>query len=199
MSKISYYSKRSPGISYPNYTHSNYLGYGHFYKKNFNYFKHRVKYSIQPSNNYFEERINNYSYYNNFPENYFYHSPFPKKNYNHKYNPYNTEEKKLEEESNNESASQDPKEEIIKMVINLGRSGNKELIIHKNDDIREKVLELCKENKINQRLIEPLYKKINRSLGILRNINDYICSKKNDKLFQNEIKKIVGKKSNNNS
>ena len=79
MSKISYYSKRSGGPSYPSYSYSNYIGYGHNYKKNYNYFKPRPKYNIPPGNNYFEERNKNYIYNYNFADKNFYHTSFPKK------------------------------------------------------------------------------------------------------------------------
>ena len=62
MSKISYHSKRSGGPSYPNYSYSNYIGYNHSYKKNYNYFKPRQKYTNVPVNNYFEDRNKNYIY-----------------------------------------------------------------------------------------------------------------------------------------
>ena len=167
MSKISYHSKRSGGPSYPNYSYSNYIGYNHSYKKNYNYFKPRQKYTNVPVNNYFEERNKNYIYHNNYNDNNFHTNFFQKKYLSNRYTPYFTEENKVEEELISEPEKEEPKEEIIRLNLNVGENESKELVLYKDDDIKTKVIEFCNENDINKRLIEPLYKKINRSLDIL--------------------------------
>ena len=199
MSKISYYSKRSTGPSYPNYSYSNYIGYGHSYKKNYNYFKPRQKYNIPSSNNYFDDRNKNYIYHNNFSDNNFHNNFFQKKHFSNRYTPYFTEEKKVEEELITEPEKEEPKEEIMRLNLNLGEDESKELVLYKNDDIRTRVVEFCNENNINKRLIEPLYKKINRSLDTLKNFDNNFSLNKDDLLVLNKLKNIVGNNEENNS
>ena len=199
MSKISYYSKRSTGPSYPNYSYSNYIGYGHSYKKNYNYFKPRQKYNIPSSNNYFDDRNKNYIYHNNFSDNSFHNNFFQKKHFSNRYTPYFTEEKKVEEELITEPEKEEPKEEIMRLNLTVGEDESKELVLYKNDDIRTRVVEFCNENNINKRLIEPLYKKINRSLDTLKNFDNNFSLNKNDLLVLNKLKNIVGNNEENNS
>ena len=199
MSKISYYSKRSTGPSYPNYSYSNYIGYGHSYKKNYNYFKPRQKYNIPSSNNYFDDRNKNYIYHNNFSDNNFHNNFFQKKHFSNRYTPYFTEEKKVEEELITEPEKEEPKEEIMRLNLNVGEDESKELVLYKNDDIRTRVVEFCNENNINKRLIEPLYKKINRSLDTLKNFDNNFSLNKDDLLVLNKLKNIVGNNEENNS
>ena len=196
MSKNSYYGKRFIGPSYPNYSHSNYIGYNHNYKKNYNYFKNRPKYNMPPGNNYFEERNKNYIYYNNdFIDNNYHHTFSSKKFFSNRYTPYFTEEKKSEEELISEPEKEEPKEEILRIKVNVGENESKELILYKSDDIKIKVIEFCNENGINKRMIEPLYKKINRSLNTLENFNNNFSLNKDDILVLNKLNSIVG---NNN-
>ena len=199
MSKISYYSKRSTGPLYPNYSYSNYIGYGHSYKKNYNYFKPRQKYNIPSSNNYFDDRNKNYIYHNNFSDNSFHNNFFQKKHFSNRYTPYFTEEKKVEEELITEPEKEEPKEEIMRLNLNVGEDESKELVLYKNDDIRTRVVEFCNENNINKRLIEPLYKKINRSLDTLKNFDNNFSLNKDDLLVLNKLKNIVGNNEENNS
>ena len=199
MSKISYYSKRSTGPSYPNYSYSNYIGYGHSYKKNYNYFKPRQKYNIPSSNNYFDDRNKNYIYHNNFSDNIFHNNFFQKKHFSNRYTPYFTEEKKVEEELITEPEKEEPKEEIMRLNLTVGEDESKELVLYKNDDIRTRVVEFCNENNINKRLIEPLYKKINRSLDTLKNFDNNFSLNKDDLLVLNKLKNIVGNNEENNS
>ena len=199
MSKISYYSKRSTGPSYPNYSYSNYIGYGHSYKKNYNYFKPRQKYNIPSSNNYFDDRNKNYIYHNNFSDNNFHNNFFQKKHFSNRYTPYFTEEKKVEEELITEPEKEEPKEEIMRLNLTVGEDESKELVLYKNDDIRTRVVEFCNENNINKRLIEPLYKKINRSLDTLKNFDNNFSVNKDDLLVLNKLKNIVGNNEENNS
>jgi len=199
MSKISYYSKRSTGPSYPNYSYSNYIGYGHSYKKNYNYFKPRQKYNIPSSNNYFDDRNKNYIYHNNFSDNSFHNNFFQKKHFSNRYTPYFTEEKKVEEELITEPEKEEPKEEIMRLYLTVGEDESKELVLYKNDDIRTRVVEFCNENNINKRLIEPLYKKINRSLDTLKNFDNNFSLNKDDLLVLNKLKNIVGNNEENNS
>ena len=199
MSKISYYSKRSTGPSYPNYSYSNYIGYGHSYKKNYNYFKPRQKYNIPSSNNYFDDRNKNYIYHNNFSDNSFHNNFFQKKHFSNRYTPYFTEEKKVEEELITEPEKEEPKEEIMRLNLTVGENESKELVLYKNDDIRTRVVEFCNENNINKRLIEPLYKKINRSLDTLKNFDNNFSLNKDDLLVLNKLKNIVGNNEENNS
>ena len=199
MSKISYYSKRSTGPSYPNYSYSNYIGYGHSYKKNYNYFKPRQTYNIPSSNNYFDDRNKNYIYHNNFSDNNFHNNFFQKKHFSNRYTPYFTEEKKVEEELITEPEKEEPKEEIMRLNLTVGEDESKELVLYKNDDIRTRVVEFCNENNINKRLIEPLYKKINRSLDTLKNFDNNFSLNKDDLLVLNKLKNIVGNNEENNS
>ena len=199
MSKISYYSKRSGGPSYPNYSYSNYIGYGHNYKKNYNYFKPRPKYNAPPGNNYFEERNKNYIYHNNFADNNFHHTSFPKKFFSNRYTPYFTEENKVEEEVISEPEKEEPKEEILRLKINVGENESKELVLYQDEDIKAKVIEFCSENGINKRMIEPLYKKIIHSLDTLENFNNNFSLNKDELLVLNKLKTLVGNNNENNS
>ena len=200
MSKISYHSKRSTGPSYPNYTYSNYIGYSHSYKKNYNYFKPRQKYNnVPPGNNYFEDRNKNYIYHNNFNDNNFYSNFSQKKYLSNRYTPYFTEEKKIEEEIISEPEKEEPKEEMIRLNLNVGENECKELVLYKDDDIKTKVIEFCNENNINKRLIEPLYKKINRSLDTLKKLNNNFEFNRDELLILDKLKNSVGNNNENNS
>ena len=200
MSKSSYYSKRFAQSSYSNYFNSNYIGYGHNYKKNYNYFKQKPKYIIPQGNNYFEERNKNYIYYNNdFTDNNFHHTFSSKKFFPNRYTPYFTEEKKVEEEIISEPEKEEPKEEILNIKVNVGENETKELILYKDDDIRTKVIEFCNENSINKRMIEPLYRKINRSLDTLENFNNNFSLNKDDIMVLNKVNSIVGNNNQNTS
>ena len=194
MNKISYYNKRSTGSSYQNYNYSNYVGYNHTYKKNHNYFKPRQKYNIQQGNNYFEERSKNYIYYsNNFNDSNFHHTFFPKKfNFSNRYTPYLTEEKKVEEEVVSEPEKEEEKEEILRLKLNVGENESKEMVLYKNDDIKTKVIEFCKENHIDKKMIEPLTRKINHSLNTLDNFNNNFSLNKDEVKVLNKLKTIVG-------
>ena len=200
MSKISYHSKRSGGPYFPNYSYSSYVGYGYNYKKNYNYFKPRPKYIIPPGNNFFEERNKNNIYYNNFPDKNFHHTFFPKKFFsNNRYTPYFTEENKVEEEVTSEPEKEEPKEEILRLKLNVGENESKELVLYKDEDIKDKLVEFCNENGINKRMIEPLYKKINHSLSTLENFNNNFSLNKDELLVLNKIKTFVGNNNKNNS
>ena len=192
MSKISYHSKRSGGPSYPNYSYSNYIAYNHSYKKNYNYFKPRQKYTNVPVNNYFEDRNKNYIYHNNYNDNF-----FQKKYLSNRYTPYFTEENKVEEELISEPEKEEPKEEIIRLNLNVGENESKELVLYKDDDIKTKVIEFCNENDINKRLIEPLYKKINRSLDTLKKLNNNFEVNRDELLILNKLKNSLGNNNEN--
>ena len=197
MSKISYHSKRSGGPSYPNYSYSNYIGYNHSYKKNYNYFKPRQKYTNVPVNNYFEDRNKNYIYHNNYNDNNFHTNFFQKKYLSNRYTPYFTEENKVEEELISEPEKEEPKEEIIRLNLNVGENESKELVLYKDDYIKTKVIEFCNENDINKRLIEPLYKKINRSLDTLKKLNNNFEVNRDELLILNKLKNSLGNNNEN--
>jgi len=203
MNKISYYGRRLNAPVYPynyNYNHINYIGYVHPYKKNT--FKNRQKLSNPPVNIYFEERKKNY-YYNNSFNNFNeggngHHSIFQKKNHFHRYTSYFTEEKKIEEEINDSVKEEEKKEEILKIKINISDDQCKEFILCKDDDILEKVVEFCKDNCINEKLVQPLYNKVNQSLITLEIINNNnLPLNKNDFLILNKVKNISGNNENN--
>ena len=210
MNKIFYYGKR-PNGQYPyNNAHTSYQGYSNPYKKN--YFKARPKSgNIQiNNNNYLENRNKNY-YYNNYSFNSFnnsfsnfnennnsYHSSIFQKNRNwHRYNPYFIEEKKIAEEISNDSVNEEEKpEEILKIRVNVSDSQSKELILCKNDDINEKVLEFCKDNNISENLVKPLINKVNQSLNTLEIINNMALNK-NDCIILDKAKNISDNDKNN--
>ena len=87
----------------------------------------------------------------------------------------------------------------MRLNLNVGEDESKELVLYKNDDIRTRVVEFCNENNINKRLIEPLYKKINRSLDTLKNFDNNFSLNKDDLLVLNKLKNIVGNNEENNS
>ena len=209
MSKISYYGKRLNAPVYPynyNYNHISYIGNVHPYKKN--NFKNRQKPINQPvKNNYFEERKKNY-YYNNSFSNFGeggngHHSIFQKRNHFHRYTSYFTEEKKIEEEINDsvkeeEKKEEEKKEEILKIKINISDDQCKEFILCKDDNIFEKVVEFCKDNCINEKLVQPLYNKVNQSLNTLEIINNNnMPLNKNDFLILNKVKNFSTNNENN--
>ena len=208
MNKIPHYGKRLNG-PYPYYnSHGNSLGYFNPYKKN--YFKSRPKYGIiQINNNYLENRNKNYYYnysfnsFNNDFSNIYenknsYHSSVFQKNRNwHRYNPYFTEEKKIAEEISNDSANEEEKpEEVLKIRVNVSDNQCKELILCKNDDVNEKVLEFCKGNNISENLVKPLINKVNQSLNTLEIINNMALNK-NDFLILDKAKNISDNDKNN--
>ena len=204
MNKIPYYAKRlNNPYSYIN-THSSYIGY----KKP--HFKGRSKQNIiQNNNNYSENRNKNYfnnysfnSFYNsfsNFPENQnSYHSVFQKNRYKHRYNQYFTEEKKMAEEINNDSVNEEEKlEEVLKIRVNVSDSQCKELVLCKNDNVSEKVIEFCNNNNISEKLAEPLINKVNQSLSTLEIINNSMNLNKNDFLILDKVKNISDNIENN--
>ena len=121
MKKNPYYVKRPNGLYPYNYVHPSYNGYNHPYRK-IN-FKIRSKQNNIPINNkYLENRNKNYyynnnsnnSFYNNFinfneNQNFYHSGVFQKNRYAHRYTPYFTEEKKIAEEIDNDSASDEKK------------------------------------------------------------------------------------------
>ena len=206
MNKIPYYAKR-PNGQYPyNYIYNSYTGYPYSYKKN--HFKNRTKPNIQINNSYFEDRKKNYyynntyNYFNSFNENQNFHhsSVFQKNRYPHRYNPYFTEEKKIAEEINNDSVNEEEKkEEVLKIRVNVSDKQCKELVICKDDDINEKIVEFCKDNNISEKLVEPLFNKVNQSLNTLEIINNNMTLNKNDFLILNKIQDICNNNNNKNN
>ena len=79
----------------------------------------------------------------------------------------------------------------------MGESENKTFVLYKDDDVEMRVIEFCNENRVNKRLIEPLYKKINRSLDILKKFNDNFSFNKEELLELNKLKNLVGNNNEN--
>ena len=185
MSKISYYGKRPIGQSSYNY---NYGTYNHPYKKN--YFKNKNKPGNNYINNYIEERKKNYSYYEN-PNSYY---SFSQKSYHFpRYNPYYTEEKKIEDIPINTDINKEEKnDELLRIRVNVSDNQYKELVICKIDKVYIKVKEFCNDNGISDKLIDPIYNKINQSLITLKNINNFALNE-NDYLVLYKIKSNIGK------
>ena len=87
----------------------------------------------------------------------------------------------------------------MRIKLNVGENESKELILYKDEDIKDKVIEFCIENGINKRMIDPLYKKINRSLNTLENLNNNFSLNKDELLVLNKLKTLVGNNNQNNS
>jgi hypothetical protein len=193
MSKISYYGKRPSGQNSYNY---NYGTYNYQHKKN--YFKNKNKLNNSYMNNYFEERKKNYNYYDNPNSNSFY--SFPQKNYYQtRYNPFKTEEKKLDEGMMDDYFNdEEKKNELLRIRINVSEKQYKELVICKNDDVNKKVIEFCKDNFINEKLIEPLVNKVNQGLNTLKLINNNFLLDEKDFIILNKLRNVIGKKNKNN-
>ena len=193
MNKISYYAKRPSGQTSYNY---NYGAYNHQHKKN--YFKNKNKPNNSYMNNYFEERKKNFNYYDNLNSNSYY--PFPQKYYYQtRYNPFKTEEKKLDEGAmDNYINEEEKKNELLRIRINVSEKQYKELVICKNDDVNKKVIEFCKDNSINEKLIEPLLNKVNQGLNTLKIVNTNFLLNEKDFITLNKIRNIIGKKNKNN-
>ena len=200
MKKNFYYGNRLNGLNPYNYLNSSYSGYIHPYKKN--YFKGRPKpNNIKINSNYFDIRNKNY-YFNNIsynltnfsPNRNFHHSSAFQKNSNYKrYIPYFTEEKKIAEEIKSDSVNEEEKnEEVLKIRVNISENQCKELILFKNDDINEKVLDFCKNNTISENFIEPLVNKINQSLKTLEVIKTNMTLDKNEFLILDKVRNISG-------
>ena len=185
MRKIPYYGKRQNDQYSYNYSYLSYSGYNNPYKKN--NFKGRPKPINIQKNSHLENRNKNYYYNNTFYSfnNSFsnstenknsYHSSIFQKNKNwYRYKSNFFEEKKMSEEINNDSINEEEKiEELLKIRVNVSDSQCKELVICKNDDINEKVVEFCQDNGINEKLVELLVNKVNqslRALEIIKNMN----------------------------
>ena len=182
-------NRKRPNInSYPyNYVHGSYTGYPNTYKKTNNYKNRTKQNNIQINNKYHYNNKFNNSYNNNFNFNENqnnYHSSVFQKNKNwHRYNPYFTEEKK---------------EELLKIRVNVSDTQCKELVICQNDDINERVEKFCNDNGINKEIVEPLINKINQSLIILETINNNMVLNKNDYLILNKIKNFRDNINENN-
>ena len=210
MNKTVYYGKRPNGpYQYPyNYIHTSFTGYPHSNKKNY-FFKNRSNIQLN-NNNYFEPRKKNY-YNNNNNFNYFndfsngensHHSSvfqnFQKNRHRHRYNAYFTEEKKIAEEINNDSVNEEEvKEEVLKIRVNVSDNQCKELVICKDDDINEKIIDFCKDNNISEKLVEPLYNKVDQSLKTLEIINNMSLNK-NDYLILDKIRNIADNNNKDN-
>ena len=193
MSKNPYYVKRSGGQTSYIY---NYGPHNYPHKKNF--FKNKNKLNNSYMNNYFEERKKNYNYYDNPNSNSFY--SFPQKNYYQtRYNPFKTEEKKLDEGMMDDYFNEEEKKnELLRIRINVSEKQYKELVICKNDDVNKKVIEFCNDNFINEKLIEPLVNKVNQGLNTLKLINNNFLLDEKDFIILNKLRNVIGKKNKNN-
>ena len=162
MNKASYYQKRFINPNSYNYFYNN---YGYPYKKT--YFRNNK----QINNIYNEEREKN-PFYNttNFNDSYNYYDFQRKSKFKYLYNT----EANFEEEENVEN---EKKEEIIKLKINV-RDGVKELVICKDEDIDNAINKFCKQNFIDERLIEPLINKIKNSIIKIESIKNLELDKK---------------------
>ena len=87
----------------------------------------------------------------------------------------------------------------MRIKIKVGENESKELALYKDEDIKDKVVKFCIENSINKRMIDPLYKKINRSLDTLENLNNNFSLNKDELLVLNKLKTLVGNNNQNNS
>ena len=188
MNKISFFGKRPVGQTSYNY---NYGTYNHPYKKN--YFKNKNKLGNNYMNNYIEERKKNYSYYEN-PNSYY---SFSQRTYHFpRYNPYYTEEKKIEDLSvNTNNNKEEMKDELLRIRVNVSDNQYKELVICKNDIVYKKVKDFCNDNVINDKLIDPIFNKINQSLNTFKIINNFALNE-DDLLILYKIKSNIGKNKN---
>ncbi len=100
----------------------------------------------------------------------------------HRYN--NNYIEKNFSKSTNES---NHKKELIRVKINIKES-TKELIIYKDDDIYNMVLAFCNDNNIDEKLIIPLYNKINRSLNKLKEVKNIMILNREDMVLLNSLK-----------
>ena len=149
-------------------------------------------------NNYFEERKKNHNYYENPNSNSYY--SFQQKYYNQtRYNPFKTEEKKLDEGMMDDYINEEEKKnELLRIRINVSEKQYKELVICKNDDVNKKVIEFCNDNFINEKLIEPLVNKVNQGLNTLKLVNNNFLLNENDFIILNKLRNVIGKKNKNN-
>ena len=85
---------------------------------------------------------------------------------------------------------------MLKIKINVSDNQSKELILCKNDDVNEKVLEFCKDNNISENLVKPLVNKVNQSLNTLELINNMALNK-NDFEILDKAKNISDNDKNN--
>ena len=190
MNKTLYYGKRSNGQNSYNYKSGI---YNYQYKKN--YFKNKKNYNYM--NNYLEERKkNNYSYYEG-PNSYY---SSQKNYYPPRYNAYHTEEKKIQEAVTNDIINEEVKnDEFLRIRVNVSEKEYKELIICNNDNVYNKIVEFCNNNSISEKLIDPLYNKINQSLNTLKTINNNFHLNENDFLILNKLRNIIGNNKNKNN
>ena len=128
------------------------------------------------NNNNFNNQYNDYSYtYNNSNNN-------RKKNF-HRYNNSFIEENLSK--STNES---NHKKELMRVKINT-KENTRELIIYKDEDIYNVILSFCNDNNIDNKLVIPLYNKINQSLNKLKEVTNNMLLKREDVLLLNSLKK----------
>ena len=104
----------------------------------------------------------------------------------------------MAEEINNDSVNEEEKlEEVLKIRVNVSDSQCKELVLCKNDNVSEKVIEFCNNNNISEKLAEPLINKVNQSLSTLEIINNSMNLNKNDFLILDEVKSVSDNIENN--
>ena len=108
--------------------------------------------------------------------------------------------KKIEEAVTNDIISEEVKnDEILRIRVNVSEKEYKELIICNNDNVYNKVVEFCNNNSISEKLIDPLYNKINQSLNTLKTINNNLLLNENDFLILNKLRNIIGNNKNKNN
>ena len=78
----------------------------------------------------------------------------------------------------------------MKIRINISKTETKDLILSKDDNYYKKIVEFCNDNGIKERLIEPLYSKVEQSLKSLELINNNRNISKNDFFIFNKIKEL---------
>ena len=86
---------------------------------------------------------------------------------------------------------------MLRIRVNVSDNQCKELVLCKNDDIRETIVEFCKVNNIGDKLVEPLINKVNQSLSTLEIINNSMLLNKNDYLILDKDKNINDSIENN--
>ena len=108
--------------------------------------------------------------------------------YNNTINATTTNIKKINDNNNNYNNynNMNKKEEIFKIKIKL-KNEEKELILYKGEDINNSINKFCSQNKIDNKLIKPIFNKVKYYLEFYENLINKTYLEKEDFDILNKV------------
>ena len=108
--------------------------------------------------------------------------------YNNTINATTTNIKKINDSNNNYNNynNMNKKEEIFKIKIKL-KNEEKELILYKGEDINNSINKFCSQNKIDNKLIKPIFNKVKYYLEFYENLINKTYLEKEDFDILNKV------------